>query len=195
MRDALGISRTVHLARHTTFLELDGSWMAVLDWFDQHAIGESQRLAFANLLQGVYERFKLYPEDRKKFFSYLQERGAIEGPPDWADSASPPAGASPVSDQTMLTAILESEGALLYLWAPWCRACEGALNLVELIARSRCVSLYSLDVSAHPTLASQIGIRTVPAAVSVVGRRADQLIGLEALREMAAVSNPGTYRP
>jgi thioredoxin 1 len=86
-----------------------------------------------------------------------------------------------VSDHTFQTNVLASELLVLVdFWAPWCGPCRMVAPIVEEVAAQfeGRVSVVKLNVDDHPAIASQYGIRSIPALVIFkAGQQVDTIVG------------------
>jgi thioredoxin 1 len=94
-----------------------------------------------------------------------------------------------VSDHTFQTNVLASELLVLVdFWAPWCGPCRMVAPIVEEVAAQfeGWVSVVKLNVDDHPAIASQYGIRSIPALVIFkAGQQVDQIIGAAPVQTVA----------
>ena len=66
-------------------------------------------------------------------------------------------------------------------WAPWCEPCKQLTPLLEKLVRAQkgAVRLVKLDIEAHPQLAAQFRVQSVPAVYAFFqGRPVDGFMGL-----------------
>jgi thioredoxin 1 len=87
-----------------------------------------------------------------------------------------------VSDNTFETNVLASELLVLVdFWAPWCGPCRMIAPILEDIAArfEGRVNVVKLNVDDHPAMASQYGIRSIPALVIFkAGQQVDTIAGV-----------------
>ncbi len=67
-------------------------------------------------------------------------------------------------------------------WAPWCGPCKQLTPILEKVAGEFAgrIKLVKMDIEAHPQIAGQMGIQSIPAVVAFVdGRPADAFMGAQ----------------
>jgi thioredoxin 1 len=86
-----------------------------------------------------------------------------------------------VSDDTFQTQVLASDQLVLVdFWAPWCGPCRMVAPIVEKVAAQfeGRVRVVKLNVDEHPAIASQYGIRSIPALVIFkAGQQIETIVG------------------
>ena len=87
----------------------------------------------------------------------------------------------PLSAATFDAEVLKSDQPVLVdLWAPWCGPCRLIAPLIDEIAAETAgrFKVTKLDIDAHPDLAGQLGVRSIPTLLFFKnGAVADQLVG------------------
>ena len=86
-----------------------------------------------------------------------------------------------LSAESFNSEVLKSDQPVLVdLWAPWCGPCRLVAPLIDEIAAetSGRFKITKLDIAAHPELAGQLGVRSIPTLLFFKhGAVADQLVG------------------
>ncbi|AQS41042.1 MAG: Thioredoxin (precursor) [Candidatus Tokpelaia hoelldobleri] len=73
-----------------------------------------------------------------------------------------------------------NQPVLVDFWAPWCEPCKQLTPVLEKIVREAggAVKLVKMNIDDHPTIAGQMGIRSIPAVVAFIdGRPVDAMMG------------------
>jgi putative thioredoxin len=85
--------------------------------------------------------------------------------------------------QTFVKDVLEEsrrQPVLVDFWAPWCGPCKQLTPVLEKVVKAAKgkVKLVKMDIEAHPSIAGQLGIQSIPAVIAFVnGQPADGFMG------------------
>ena len=107
---------------------------------------------------------------------------ALQGFEGAAPTAAP-AVVKDVTTQSFMADVIETSNevpVLVDFWAPWCGPCKQLGPVIERVVAEQKgrVVLAKMDTEAHPQIAAQMGIQSIPAVVAFVdGRPADAFMG------------------
>ena len=100
---------------------------------------------------------------------------------------------------TEVLAASQHQTVLVDFWAGWCGPCKALTVPLNEIAAERAgqIVVAKVDVDAHPDLAAQYNVRSIPSLVLIrEGKVIEMLVGLrskaEILRHIDAVSHMGS---
>ncbi|MFY9835379.1 MAG: thioredoxin, partial [Xanthobacteraceae bacterium] len=85
--------------------------------------------------------------------------------------------------QTFVKDVIEEsrrQPVLVDFWAPWCGPCKQLTPVLEKVVKAAKgkVKLVKMDIEAHPSIAGQLGIQSIPAVIAFVnGQPADGFMG------------------
>ena len=88
-----------------------------------------------------------------------------------------------VTTQTFVKDVIEEskrQPVLVDFWAPWCGPCKQLTPVLEKSVRAAKgkVKLVKMNIDAHPQIAGQLGIQSIPAVIAFVnGQPADGFLG------------------
>ena len=86
-----------------------------------------------------------------------------------------------LTEQTFDESLAAADGVwMVDFWAPWCRPCVAMAPVLEELARASQggVTLATVNVDEHPTLAARHEIRSIPTVLFVKdGTVADRVVG------------------
>jgi len=75
----------------------------------------------------------------------------------------------------------KNQPVLVDFWAPWCEPCKQLAPVLEKVVHEAggAIKLVKMNIDDHPTIAGQMGIRSIPAVVAFVdGRPVDAMMGV-----------------
>ncbi len=107
-------------------------------------------------------------------------------------SQSPSGEVRDITTANFMSAVIEdssNQPILVDFWAPWCNPCKQLTPILEKAVAKTAgkVKLVKMDIEAHPEVAGQMGIQSIPAVVAFVnGRPADAFMGVQTETEIAA---------
>jgi putative thioredoxin len=100
-----------------------------------------------------------------------------------AGTAAPDVSIRDTTTQTFVKDVIEEsrrQPVLVDFWAPWCEPCKQLTPVLEKVVKAAKgkVKLVKMDIDKHPSVAGQLGIQSIPAAIAFVnGQPADGFMG------------------
>jgi putative thioredoxin len=100
-----------------------------------------------------------------------------------AGTAAADASIKDTTTQTFVKDVIEEskhQPVLVDFWAPWCGPCKQLSPVLEKVVKAAKgkVKLVKMDIEAHPSIAGQLGIQSIPAVIAFVnGQPADGFMG------------------
>jgi len=99
------------------------------------------------------------------------------------------------TDDSLKAAVANRSLVVVDFWAPWCGPCKSVMPLVESVANEykEEATFGKINVDENPDIASQLGIRSIPAVVVFKnGTLVDKLVG-QSITANALVETINTY--
>ena len=104
--------------------------------------------------------------------------------------SNPPIYVVDVTTDNFMAEVIEasrSQLVLLDLWAQWCEPCKQLTPVLEKLAQSSngAVRVAKMDIDAHPAVAQQLQVQSIPAVfIFKGGRPVDRFVGVQAESEI-----------